>query len=134
MERVKIFIIAAVFLFVGLSAFVLINGLAGDKSNDDPVTNSAESNEPLSGDVAVEVKSSTYTPNRITVKKGTTVTWTNQDSIEHNIAPDDVSSGFAGSELLGRGESYSFTFEETGTFNYHCTPHPFMTGVVEVVE
>lgn len=82
----------------------------------------------------VNIQDSAYEPANIRVKKGTTVTWTNQDTIRHDIVPDEENPNFQGSDLLGQGESYSFTFDEVGTYNYHCTPHPFMKGSVEVVE
>ncbi len=83
---------------------------------------------------SVEISGSSYSPAKITVKKGATVTWTNLDSIEHDITPDNPSDEFKQSELLKRGESYSVTFNTAGTYTYFCTPHPFMKGTVEVVE
>ena len=82
----------------------------------------------------VEIKDSAYVPAKIQVKKGTKVTWTNMDNIQHDVTPDDESDAFQGSELLSKGESYSVTFNTVGTYTYHCTPHPFMKGTVEVVE
>lgn len=84
---------------------------------------------------AVSIRNSSYSPSAITVKKGTTVTWTNNDPIEHDIVPDSPSDAFKGSDgLLANGESYSFTFDTVGTYTYHCTPHPFMKGTVVVTE
>jgi len=82
----------------------------------------------------VDIKDFKFLPSKITVKKGTTVTWTNQDSIRHDVTPLEMSNAFKGSELLGKGESYSYTFNSVGTYNYKCTPHPFMKGTVEVIE
>lgn len=82
----------------------------------------------------VTIKNSAYTPAQITVKVGTKVTWTQEDSLRHDVAPDNSSSDFTGSELLSKGESYSFTFTKAGTYSYHCTPHPFMKGTVTVTE
>lgn len=81
---------------------------------------------------AVEIKDFGYTPQKITVKKGTTVTWTNQDSVAHTVTKEG-SSG-PDSELFGKGESYSYTFDEVGTFDYYCAPHPSMKGQVVVTE
>lgn len=75
-----------------------------------------------------------FNPSKITVKKGTTVTWTNQDSTQHNVEPDEPSDDFKRSELLAKDESYSFTFEKSGTYSYHCQPHPQMKGTVDVTE
>ncbi len=77
----------------------------------------------------VTIENFAYTPATITVKKGTTVTWTNQDSMQHDVSAD---GGAFKSELLAKDESFSFTFDEVGTFKYHCTPHPNMIGTVIV--
>jgi amicyanin len=83
----------------------------------------------------IEIKDEAFTPGKITVKAGTKVTWTNQDSIQHDVSPDqDYGDDFKGSDLLSKGQSYSFTFTKAGTYTYHCTPHPFMHGTIEVTE
>jgi plastocyanin len=45
---------------------------------------------------------------------------------------DTMSADAPSSELLAKGESYSFTFKKAGTYTYHCTPHPYMKGTVVV--
>lgn len=80
----------------------------------------------------VAIENFAFSPAAITVKKGTTVTWTNNDSTSHTVTGDQT--GGPDSELLGQGKSYSFTFNTVGTFAYHCAPHPQMTGKVTVTE
>lgn len=92
------------------------------------------SDQVQSGTVEMDIANSAYAKPDITVKKGTTVVWTNQDFIQHDVTPDEESESFRGSELLSKGQSYSFRFNTVGTFTYHCTPHPFMKGTVTVVE
>ncbi len=96
----------------------------------------SESKAPPASQTAnqVEIKGFDFTQKKITVKKGTKVTWTNKDDAKHDITPDSPSPDFATSELFGKGESYSFTFNTVGTYAYHCSPHPYMKGVVEVTE
>lgn len=94
---------------------------------------SASTNDVLSGTVAMDIQNSAFAKPAIKVKKGTKVVWTNQDRVEHDVAPDSPSDTFSGSKLLSKGESYEFTFDTTGTYTYHCTPHPFMKGTIEVV-
>ncbi len=86
------------------------------------------------GSVSVAIVNSSvgYSPSNITVKKGTTVTWTNQDTIKHNVMSDSGST--LSSPYLAKGESWSYTFNTVGTFSYHCVPHPWMKGTVTVVE
>lgn len=63
----------------------------------------------------------------LSVKKGDTVVWTNKDSAPHTITGTGWGSG-----TINQGQTYSFTFNSTGTFAYHCNFHPSMTGVVVV--
>lgn len=81
---------------------------------------------------SVTIKGFSFSPRTITVKVGTTVTWTNQDGIRHNVTTHD-GNGPDG-PLLAKGESYSYTFKRTGMFNYHCHPHPDMKGTVIVTD
>ena len=78
----------------------------------------------------VSIKNMAFNPAAIKIKKGTTVTWTNQDSIPHTVVETDGSTG-PNSAYLSNGQTYTFTFNETGTFHYHCSIHGF-TGTVEV--
>lgn len=96
---------------------------------------SSDSEEIKSGEVAVEISNFDFQTQKLRVKPGTKVTWTNKDDAKHDIAPDEESPNFEGSgKLLAQGESYSFTFNTPGTYSYNCTPHPYMKASVEVVE
>lgn len=77
----------------------------------------------------VVIQNFAFSPNTITVKVGTTVTWINQDSTVHNVISD---TGAFGSKNLNPGESYNFTFTQAGTYPYTCTIHPSMKGTVIV--
>lgn len=83
---------------------------------------------------AVTIKNFAFAPTKLQVKKGTTVTWTNQDDAHHDITPDSPSDAFKAGPLLAKGESYSFTFNTVGSYAYHCSPHPYMKATIEVVE
>jgi amicyanin len=82
----------------------------------------------------VGIEDMAFSPASITVKKGTTVTWTNRDAVQHTVTPDNPSSEFTSSSMLSNDESYSVTFNTVGSFTYHCQPHPQMTGTVIVTE
>lgn len=101
-------------------------------ANESQQQNEANQSQPTNTDKA-EIKDFAFTPAKITVKKGTTVTWTNQDGARHDVTPDQPSEKFKASQLLAKGETYSFTFNDEGTYTYHCSPHPYMKGTVEVV-
>lgn len=80
----------------------------------------------------VSISNFAFSPTDITVKKGTTVTWTNNDSVAHTIEFD--TNDIPKSETLGNGQTYSFMFNDEGTFNYICGIHPSMHGTVTVTE
>lgn len=77
----------------------------------------------------VTIQNFAFSPASMTVAKGATVTWTNQDSVPHQIASD--TNAFGG-PAISQGGTYSFTFNDTGTFPYHCTIHPSMKGTITV--
>ena len=96
-------------------------------------TESAQSAESASGD-QVTYKGFAIVQKTLKVKKGTTVTWTNQDSAKHDVSPDVETADFKASELFGKGETYKVTFNTVGTYAYKCSPHPYMKGTIEVTE
>ena len=70
-----------------------------------------------------------YSVNVITVKAGTTITWTNDDAMMHTVTAVDGSfdSGF-----MEEGDTWSYTFDTVGEFEYFCSPHPWMRAKVIV--
>lgn len=101
---------------------------------EDAATGAHQDSESKAATNQVEIKGFDFTQKKITVKKGTKVIWINKDDAKHDITPDSPSPDFTTSELFGKGESYSFTFNKVGTYAYHCSPHPYMKAMVEVVE
>lgn len=147
MNKTTAGVIVAVIAIIGVGGAVLIaNRNDGDPSTADhasmghssqqqSATSSTDTDQAEAKQTSsVEIKDYAYAPPKIQIKKGTRVTWTNQDEVRHDVAPDQDSDDFKKSELLGKGESYSFTFNTTGTYTYHCSPHPYMKGTVEVTE
>lgn len=99
-------------------------------------------------EVSIDIQNFAYSKPNIKIKKGTKVTWTNQDTVKHNAMKEHEDSGkphsaptkeevkptlFSG-PLLAKGESYSFTFNDAGPNPYHCAPHPWMKGLITVSE
>jgi len=80
-------------------------------------------------DITVTIDNFAFTPQNVTVKPGTKVTWINHDDIPHSIA-----SGTQGlrSKALDTDQSFSFTFTTPGAFKYFCGLHPHMTGSIVV--
>ena len=70
-----------------------------------------------------------FAPARIEITAGTTVQWTNNDPLAHSVTANDRSFD---SGLIQPGQSWAHTFTAPGTYDFSCTPHPFMKGVVIV--
>ncbi|MEH2568420.1 cupredoxin domain-containing protein [Bradyrhizobium sp. AZCC 2289] len=79
-------------------------------------------------DTKVMIDNFTFEPAQLTVKVGTTVTWTNRDDIPHTI----VSAGKFRSKTMDTDGTFSFTFTTAGEYKYFCSLHPHMTGTVKV--
>jgi amicyanin len=83
------------------------------------------------GGAAVAIADFKFSPATLTVPVDTTVTWTNNDGEPHTIAAKDGSFHSPGMDTHG---TYSFTFTTTGSYDYICSIHPFMTGTVVVTK
>ena len=77
-----------------------------------------------------------YDPSPLTVKAGTSVTWTNRDSSIHTVTSGLPENGDVGtlfdSSLINPGMTFVHIFDKQGTFDYSCTLHPFMHGQIIV--
>jgi amicyanin len=78
---------------------------------------------------AVHIKNLAFSPAFITVKVGSTVVWTNDDSIQHDVTFDGRAIA---SSVLNHNDTFSHTFLTAGTYHYICSIHPFMHGTVIV--
>lgn len=90
-----------------------------------------------------------FVPNdaRATIGVSNRAAWTNEDTVPHTVTTDDgyqdpYSGTFdsrerpeeEGGPFVMPGQDYEFLFTQVGEYPYHCEPHPWMTGVIEVVE
>lgn len=108
------------------------------------------SNDPAAVDDrpdAITVEGLAFEPESLTVSAGTAITWRNEDAVRHTVTsgtkgeegapgvskgmPDRPDGMFDG-KLDETGASFSFTFDEAGTYEYFCRVHGGMTGVVVV--
>jgi plastocyanin len=75
-----------------------------------------------------------YNPSPLTVKPGTSVTWTNNDSTIHTVTSGLPEQGEVGtlfdSSIMSPGKTFTHIFDKTGIFDYSCTLHPFMHGQI----
>jgi plastocyanin len=112
------------FKLLGLQASILVSGAllmsaAASFARAAPAPAAAD----------VSIANFTFKNPVVTVKSGTTVTWTNADDIPHTVVSKD---GLFKSKVLDSGDHFSFTFAKAGQFGYFCSIHPHMTGTVIV--
>ena len=79
--------------------------------------------------IVANAGSNSFSSNPVEVKVGETVTWVNDDSGRHTVTSKD---GVFDSGMMGKGQSFSFTFDKAGEYPYFCEPHPNMVDTVVV--
>ena len=104
--------------------------LAGCTSDDGNLALKAQ--EPPTVTDLIIIGKMTFNPDVMVISPGTTVTWINEDSVAHTVVSDSGSEVSFSSPELGRDATFSFTFEKRGTYSYHCSLHPEMTGAIIV--
>jgi plastocyanin len=80
--------------------------------------------------VPADIKGYEYAPGDVTVAQGDTVTWTNSDTAPHTVT--STGGGPLDSPNLQKGDSWSFTFTQAGSYPYYCAVHPDMKATVTV--
>jgi plastocyanin len=117
-----VFVGAIVVLAVAvLAGLLLSSGSEGDEDATPTVFDDLA--------VTVEIRDFRYQPPNLSVPVGATVTWVNRDEAPHNSQAQD---GTWGTTLLQRDDEHATTFDEPGTWKYHCTIHPYMTASITV--
>ena len=76
---------------------------------------------------SVSIENFAFAPDTLTIKAGSTVVWTNNDSASHNIKIGDTTS-----PMMAKGQTFEMTFDTKGTFDYICGVHPSMKGKIIV--
>jgi len=77
----------------------------------------------------VAIQNSAFNPVTLNVQVGTTVTWINRDPHPQDVVSD---SGLFTSGNLTNGQSYNYTFNQTGSYSYHSSIHKSMNGTIVV--
>lgn len=138
MKKIIIWVIAAIAVIVavyfGLAVFKMPPGGAStptaESQPSSPQTQTQVQNQtqtPSAGAANVAIRNFAFAPATLTVKAGDTVTWTNDDSVPHQIKSETFNSA-----SLSRGQTFSFTFQTAGTYDYSCAIHPSMKGQIIV--
>ena len=110
---------------------IILAGMAGGCTSA-PSPSPANTQTASPGGSAIIIKNFAFDPPALTVKTGTSVTWTNQDPAPHAIVSDTGSPAPFSSGSLPAGASYTFTFTQAGTYPYSCSIHPSMKGSITV--
>jgi plastocyanin len=127
--RPLIAVVVAAVVTIGAAAFALGRGVASDSGDTNTVAAATTVAPPAGAATAVAIKDFAFSPQAVTVKVGSAVTWTNGDGFAHSVKSGD---GSFVSENIEQGQSYSATFATPGTFAYICGIHNSMTGTVVV--
>jgi plastocyanin len=116
-------VVALILVLVLMLAIAVFAAACGGTSTTTTATSAA------AGGAQVAIKGFAFNPASVTIKAGESVTWTNQDGTTHDVAGD---KGEFDSGSLGSDSTFTFTFAKAGTYAYHCSIHPNMTGTIIV--
>jgi plastocyanin len=106
---------------------VMVAGCTSSSNTSPSPANSTVTSTASQNPVAIQ--NYAFSPSTLTIQKGANVTWTNYDSVQHHVVSD--SSAFS-SPLLNKGDTYTHQFNNTGSFSYICSIHPYMKGTIVV--
>jgi plastocyanin len=126
MRRILLSLCAALALALAVSAC----GGGGSGGGSTSTASSSASSSSAGGGVQIKMQNIAFSPKATTVKVGDKVTWTNDDTVDHNVTAN--SGADFKSKDFGKGGTFSFTPEKAGTIKYVCTIHPGMTGTLTV--
>ena len=131
MKTLVVFVILSLFLAACSTAPVP----APEPVMNQPVVETQGDSKGVSGGgeaATVMIKNFKFVPAELKIKKGTTVNWRNGDGAAHTIESSDKNNKILNSDELGDADTYTFTFQETGTFAYFCGIHSSMKGTIIV--
>ena len=80
----------------------------------------------------VDVDDYGYAPGQVSIEPGDRVRWTNQGNQVHTVTADEPAAEDFDSGRLGSGDEFTHTFDQPGTYAYHCEVHNSMNGVIQV--
>ena len=134
----NIWIIIGLLVIVGLGVYILYRPATNPVETPKEMEGAMDGSMPSanhvmppapSGTQLVEIKGFSFSAPELRIVPGTKVTWTNRDSAPHTVTSD---AGFFNSKTLLKGQSFSYVFNQKGTFDYHCAIHTYMKGKILV--
>jgi len=126
MKSLWIIGVVVLVLIVGVAYFLVIQNAKKTDINSNPPVNPETGSKMYN----INIVNFAFTPASLTIKKGDGVIWTNEDGVSHTVTSD--SGNELDSEMLGNGQKYQHVFENSGIYEYHCTPHPGMKAKIIV--
>jgi plastocyanin len=133
----KAVVVTATLIIATVSA-ILSSCFSERQSATGPLPLTGECRIPISsgaaGTVVVFIRNFAFVPEQVTIKRGTKVTWVNCEDAGSDSHTSTSDSGIWDSPTIQVGAAFTRTFNDaTGSvFNYHCVPHPFMKGTINV--
>lgn len=110
---------------------LLLAACGGAQAATQPASQPATTPSLSASEARVTIQGFAFDPAELTVKVGTTVTWTNQDGTTHTITSDDA---VWDSGRVSPGGTYIRVFDKVGSFSYHCSIHTSMKGTIVVTQ
>lgn len=126
-NKIIIFLSLTLFLMLIVSGCSLFGGSSKKQAESTAAPTLKTSAVVLPTTGLVNIRGSAFDPAVLKVKQGTTITWINNDSVPHQIKASPFSS-----DSLKKGQSFSYTFNNVGNFDYFCSIHPQMKGLIIV--
>jgi plastocyanin len=121
-------------ILLALCAVVALAAAGCGGNDDNGGSSSGSTSAPAAsssgGGVAIKMQNIAFDPKAVTVKVGQKITWTNDDSTDHNVTAD--SGADFKSDDFGKGATFEFTPDKAGTIAYECTLHPGMKATITV--
>ena len=114
-------------LVIVIVVLIIASGYLMYANNKVPVVKNQQQTVPENLISAIVIQNFSFNPATLTIKVGSTVTWTNADPMPHQIK-----STIFNSAVLNNGDTFKFTFSTIGDYDYSCAIHPSMKGKIIV--
>ncbi|WMW23295.1 hypothetical protein RE476_05570 [Methanolobus mangrovi] len=123
------------FLIVLVSVLTLFfSGCVEEQSSDIPSNEDTSESQAIKADAIVYIDKYEFHPYSTTISSGDTVRWINNDSVAFIIKGNLVGGNSFQSPTLRKNDTFTYTFEDVGTYNYELVTHPWTNGGLIVVE
>lgn len=123
----KLILALVILIIIGIGGYFLFKKGYQTPASSPAFQPNQQNQEQSAKENKISIKNFAFAPATSIIKVGEKITWTNDDS-----APHQIESATFNSNQLSKGQSFSFTFNDVGTFDYLCAIHPSMLGKIIV--